>query len=125
MKVTPACIAAGLDGAMPTKWRKGQRVNPEDVRALAIYLNRPVLEAFLAAGFLTPSDADQIVEVDKPLTAHADDALLLEVRRRMADGRQSTDYSKIGTMGAELQSQFITATKPKPNGRNNRRKNAN
>lgn len=79
--------AAGLNKSTITKWRRGQRPNPVDLRAVAAALKSPVLEAFLVAGYLHASDTENVVEVDRPLAHRSDDELLAEVTRRLKEVR--------------------------------------
>ncbi|MEV0994697.1 helix-turn-helix transcriptional regulator [Nonomuraea sp. NPDC050202] len=56
---------------------------PQTVAAFARAFDRPVLEAFIAAGFLTEEDAG-LREVPADLTVVDSDLLLAEIRRRLA-----------------------------------------
>lgn len=88
-QTTAAAVAeaAGLNKSTITKWRKGQRPNPVDLRAVANALEAPVLEAFLTVGYLHASDTHHVVEVDRPLAHRSDDELLAEVTRRLKEAR--------------------------------------
>lgn len=82
--VKAVASSAGIGDYIITRWRNdGRSPKPEHVRALAHALNKPVLEAFIEAGFLTADDTDRVVEIGRPLTAHDDHALLREIRRRL------------------------------------------
>ena len=61
----------GLGQSMISRWKVG----------------RPVLEAFIAAGFLTPEEASEIPSAPPSLASLDDDDLLAEVRRRMQGGQ--------------------------------------
>ncbi|QFP96653.1 transcriptional regulator [Gordonia phage Denise] len=78
-----AAAAAGLNKATVSKWRNGQSPDPVAVRAIAAALDAPALEAFVAAGFLTPDDTNRIVEVERPIASIDNDKLASEVARRI------------------------------------------
>lgn len=89
-QTTAAAIAeaAGVNKSTISKWRNdGQRPSPADVRAIANALNAPVLEAFVAAEFLHPSDTRKVIEIDRPLSERTDDDLVAEVNRRLKESR--------------------------------------
>lgn len=72
---------AGLSQSTINRWQSGEP-KPGNVRSFALAYERPVLEAFIAAGFLTQQEANLITPpVD--LTRLGDDQLIDEVRRRM------------------------------------------
>lgn len=102
--------AAGINKATITKWRGGQRPSPADLRAVANALNAPVLAAFLAAGYLAPTDTKRIVEVDRPLSDRTDDELIAEVLRRMRgeshgmEGQTQSDAQTEGRQNQEVES---------------------
>lgn len=71
-----------LSPATVSRWQ-GSEPHPRNVAAFALAYGRPVLEAFVAAGFLTDEQAKaQVIRADA--RALTDDELLGEVRARMA-----------------------------------------
>lgn len=49
--------ASGVDSSTVSRWSSGLAPKPEDVAAFTRAYKRPVLEAFVAAGFLTEEEA--------------------------------------------------------------------
>lgn len=86
---TAASIAdkAGINKSTITKWRGGSQPRPGDLRMVANALGAPVLEAFLAAGYLKPGDTRKVVQVDRPLDQRSDEELVAEVNRRLKEAR--------------------------------------
>lgn len=79
---------AHLSPATVSRWQSGEP-HPRNVAAFAIAYGRPVLEAFVAAGFLTEDDARaQVVRIDR--AALTDDELVDELRDRLARARIDT-----------------------------------
>lgn len=76
----------GLTPSSVGRWAKDTRPDPIPAAAFARAYGRPVLEAFVAAGFLTPEEAKQRPSAAPSLASLTDDDLLNEVRRRMAGG---------------------------------------
>jgi len=77
--------AIDLNPSTVSRWKStGIPGNAENVAALARAYGRPVLEAFVAAGFLTDREAKATVTVPDIGQLSADD-LLAEVRRRMRE----------------------------------------
>lgn len=72
----------GMSQSAVGRWKMSSP-KPEGVAAFARAFNRPVLEAFVAAGFLTDEDA-RLTQVPADLTAVESDLLLEEIRRRLA-----------------------------------------
>lgn len=76
---------AGLSPATVSRWQSSEP-HPRNVAAFALAYGRPVLEAFVAAGFLTDEQARaQVVRIDP--TELTDDELVDEVRGRLATTR--------------------------------------
>ncbi len=48
----------GIDRSTIVRWEKGSEPSPKFVRDFAIAYGKPVLEAFIAAGFLTKEEAN-------------------------------------------------------------------
>ncbi|WNM74604.1 immunity repressor [Mycobacterium Phage Radiance] len=88
-ETTAAAVAdkAGINKATISKWRGGSQPRPSDLRMVANALGAPVLEAFLAAGYLKPGDTKKIVQVDRPLNKRTDEELVKEVTRRLQEAR--------------------------------------
>lgn len=83
-------VVAGKTGVTePTvsRWKNGaQGVDATAAAAFARAYGRPVLEAFLAAGFLTPEEANARPTPAPDLSALTNDELLALVRERMSQG---------------------------------------
>lgn len=80
---------AGVNQVTVSRWKKGaESARPENVAAFARAYGRPVLEAFIAAGFLTAEEAD--ARPDTTFTASDLDnaALLNEIARRLQRATQ-------------------------------------
>lgn len=84
-----ASARSGVTEATISRWRSGGIKSPDarQVAAFARGYDRPVLEAFIAAGFLEPEEARQRPSAPPTLTTLTDDELLDEVRARMSEGR--------------------------------------
>lgn len=78
--------SAGVTAPSVSRWRTFTP-KPENVAAFARAYNRPVLEAFIAAGFLTADEAAQRPTAPPSLATLDDDELLEEIRRRMRGGQ--------------------------------------
>lgn len=74
--------AAGVTPPSVTRW-KTYTPKPETVSTFAKAYERPVLEAFVAAGFLTPAEAGERPTERPSLATWSDDELLDEVRKRL------------------------------------------
>lgn len=88
---TNARIAESVGITPPSvgRWSKpGARPDPVQAAAFARAYGRPVLEAFIAAGFLTAEEAGERPTAPPSLATLSDDELLAEVRRRMEGGQQ-------------------------------------
>ena len=88
--------AVGITPPSVGRWSKpGVGPDPAQAAAFARAYGRPVLEAFIAAGFLTPDEAGERPSAPPSLASLDDDDLLDEVRRRMhggsSEGRQPED----------------------------------
>lgn len=79
--------AVGITPSSVGRWSKGSIPDPAQVTAFARAYNRPVLEAFIAAGFLTPEEAGEKPSAPPSLATLDDDDLIAEVRRRMQGGQ--------------------------------------
>lgn len=90
---------AGVEQSTVSRWKRGGSVpDPVPVAAFARAYHRPVLEAFIAAGFLTAKEAGErpLALPLSPLTSLTDDELLDEVRRRMNQRGSSVRPTEVG-----------------------------
>jgi DNA-binding transcriptional regulator YdaS (Cro superfamily) len=77
----------GINGSTVNRWRNGSRPGkPAEVAAFAIAYGGNVLEAFVAAGFLTPGQAKVPPPARPDWDAVSDEELLEQVAERMAHG---------------------------------------
>lgn len=93
---------AGVEQSTVSRWKRGGSVpDPVPVAAFARAYHRPVLEAFIAAGFLTAQEAGERPTALplSPLTSLTDDELLDEVRRRMSLRGGSAPAAGVGEGG--------------------------
>lgn len=73
----------GITGASVGRWFNGSQPDPATAAAFARAYGRPVLETFVAAGFLSSDEAGQRPSAPPNPARMSDDALLDEVRRRL------------------------------------------
>ena len=86
---------AGVGQSMVSRWQTSTP-RPENVAAFARAYDRPVLEAFVAAGFLTPEEAGERPSAPPSLASLTDDELIEEVGRRMKELRDAgTTHQKM------------------------------
>ena len=78
--------AVGITAPSVSRWGKGSNPDPAQAAAFARAYNRPVLEAFIAAGFLSPEEAGEKPSAPPSLASLGDDELIAEVVRRMRRG---------------------------------------
>lgn len=78
---------SGVGQSMVSRWRTSVP-RPENAAAFARAYGRPVLEAFIAAGFLTPEEAGEKPSAPPSLASLSDEDLLDAVRARMKGERQ-------------------------------------
>lgn len=83
---------AGYDKSLLTRWSRGSSPTPKMVRDTALALNAPVLDAFIAAGYLQPEDTT-IEAIERPIGKLTDDELLAEVRHRMRGERRGLEVA--------------------------------
>lgn len=79
--------AVGITPSSVGRWGKGSKPDPAQAAAFARAYGRPVLEAFVAAGFLTAAEAGEKPSAPPSLASLSGDELLDEVRRRMQGGQ--------------------------------------
>lgn len=75
----------GIDQGTISRWRKDepQAVSARSARAFALGYERPVLEAFVVAGFLTEAEAGVRPPKRADLAEISNERLAAEVRRRL------------------------------------------
>lgn len=73
----------GLDGPSFSKWKGGHVPKPAIVATFARAYERPVLEAFVAAGFLTAEEANEQPSAPPSVRALTDNELVEEIRYRL------------------------------------------
>lgn len=78
--------AVGISPPSVSRWKTGSNPDPKQAAAFARAYGRPVLEAFVAAGFLTSEEARQRPSAAPSLAQLSDDDLLAEVASRMKGG---------------------------------------
>lgn len=79
-----------IEGPNFSRWKGGHTPKVEMVAAFARAYGRPVLEAFVAAGFLTAAEARQRPAAVPSVGSLANDELLDEIRKRLADVAPTT-----------------------------------
>lgn len=122
-----AAAKARLDQSAISRWlNTGTPGRAENVAAFARAYNRPVLEAFVAAGFLTATEAKQRPTAAPSLDSFSDDQLVEEVRRRMKrGGEHGGDTAATSATPAEVTHLPTAARAPgKPSKGQQRRCNA-
>ncbi|WP_435745000.1 helix-turn-helix domain-containing protein [Nocardioides sp. SYSU DS0663] len=99
-----AAAKAGLDQSAISRWlRTGTPGRAENVAAFARAYNRPVLEAFVAAEFLTAQEAKQRPTAAPTLDSLSDDQLVEEIRTRLKQGGEhGGDTAATSKAGARL-----------------------
>ena len=80
----------GIDATNVTRWKGGQVPKPDMVAQFARGYGRPVLEAFVEAGFLTATEAKQRPVAAPSIDSLTDDQLLDEIRKRMRHDTAAT-----------------------------------
>lgn len=75
----------GLDPSAVSRWKSGHVPKADMVALFARGYDRPVLEAFLAAGFLTPEEAKARPSLAPDFSRLSNDELLELVRERMGE----------------------------------------
>lgn len=79
--------AVGVTPSSVSRWGSGSMPDPAQAAAFARAYGRPVLEAFAAAGFLTPQEARERPSTSPSVDDLTDEELLDEIRKRMLQGR--------------------------------------
>ena len=99
---TNATIAkkVGVSPPSVSRWQGKNSADPATAAAFARAYDRPVLEAFVAAGFLTPEEAGERPSAPPSLASLTDEELIEEVGRRMKELRDAgTTHQKIVQLG--------------------------
>lgn len=73
----------GISQPSVSRWFRGSLPDPATAAAFARAYGRPVLEAFVAAGFLTAQEAGERPAAAPPLADLTNKELLVEIERRM------------------------------------------
>lgn len=85
-------LDTGISESAFSRWKKGTHAaDAGNVVAFARAHNRPPVEALVAAGYLSESEAAAVIEVQRDLEERTDDELLAEVRRRMRGERNELE----------------------------------
>lgn len=94
-KMNGAQVAAlaGFDKSRLTGWSRGGDVTPKLARDTAVALNAPVLDAFVAAGYLKPEDTTAEV-IERPIKLLTDEELVAEVTRRLKEAQNVVEAQK-------------------------------
>lgn len=82
----PIARKLGIDQSTVNRWRTSIP-QPERVALFARTYGRPVIEAFVAAGFLTAEEAGQKVEPIVDADVLSDEDLVAQVAKRLARSR--------------------------------------
>jgi transcriptional regulator with XRE-family HTH domain len=78
--------AAKVEQSAVSRWKSGGHgIRPENAANVARHYGRPVLEAFVAAGFLTPEEASAKPALAPALDELSDEELLQELLRRRTE----------------------------------------
>jgi transcriptional regulator with XRE-family HTH domain len=87
--------ASGIDQTTVSRWMNGESrsITPASVAKFARAYDRPVLEAFVEAGFLSEKEAGIRVRAAPNLAKISSDALMRELARRLD---QSDDAAAVG-----------------------------
>lgn len=75
----------GVDATEVTRWKRGKVPSPDKAAAFARGYKVPVLEAFVAANFLTADEAGVSPDAEPDFTLLTNDDLLELVRARMLE----------------------------------------
>ncbi len=81
-------LVTGVAQTAIGRWLRGETEAPraESVVSFARAIGKPPVEALVAAGYLTPNEAAQRIEVTHPLGDYSTSDLLEELRRRTIHG---------------------------------------
>lgn len=90
-----------IDATNVTRWKNGQVPKADMVAAFARAYNRPVLEAFVAAAFITPKEARERPAAAPSLDTLSDAELLAEVARRLDTTRHASFDPHVTDAGTE------------------------
>lgn len=77
-----AAELAGVNAAAVSRWVRGEAPRAESVVAFARALGVPPVEALVAAGYISSTEANHAIEVRTPISDYSDVELLDELRRR-------------------------------------------
>lgn len=86
-------LAAGVEQGTVSRWMKqGIPPRPENVVTFAKAYKRPVLEAFVAAGFISADDAKVRPTASPSLDSLSSEDLIQELSRRLIGQPAQNDY---------------------------------
>lgn len=82
--------AIGVTGSTIGRWKNGSTKNPDGnhVAAFARRYNRPLVESFIAAGYIEPGEVGGDIEIGISMGEVSDAALLEELASRLAAFRR-------------------------------------
>lgn len=88
--------------SQPSIWRWQKNVpKPQNVATFARAYNRPVIEAFVAAGYLDEDEAEHTLVIDRKAADLSDAELLAEVESRVRHARELQDaVSRVNALPA-------------------------
>lgn len=101
MNSTQVAERAGFNKSRMTDWSDGKAVSPKLARDTAKALNAPVLDAFVAAGYLEPEDTNAEV-IEKPASSLSDDELLIAIDNRVKGLRNALEAATQSTTPTEV-----------------------
>lgn len=77
--------AAGVSESRLSRWLDGGTVSAEKAVKFARGIGQPPVEALVHAGFLEPSEADAVIEVNQSVSALLDDELVCGLEMMLAE----------------------------------------
>lgn len=93
---------SGISESAFSRWKKGTNVvDAGNVVAFARAHHRAPVEALVAAGYLTETEAAEAIEIERGLKARTDDELLAEIRLRMKGARRGVEGETQSSTSAE------------------------
>ncbi len=83
----------GFNKSRMTEWSRGASVTPKLARDTALAMNAPVLDAFVAAGYLEPEDAQAEI-IERPASSLSDEELINAVTDRVKELRNALEIAQ-------------------------------
>jgi hypothetical protein len=97
--------AAEVDAGNVSRWKTGKvKPSAESVVKIARTWGKPPVEALVAAGYLSPTEAAEVIEVHTGLAPLTDAELLAEVQQRMEGLRHELEIAKEQAASSEASS---------------------